>query len=224
MCALSARPRACMLARTHAQTFIEAVDAVDNGVSQWASSEPPLYVNNTTLGARVAALNPRWNEDSSEQTLYSRFLKAGGWAVQPGMYASMLVGGQEGGAAPCAFRDRSPCACFIHKARCVPYTWQCSGHGDACMLMVGGAGLNTWRRARREGHGSAGACAGAGRSHLLACSHGKTACARLLPCSGPDWVGVQGVCGVRVPGLAARPRVRQGGSLLLLLLLAVAWA
>mmetsp|Transcript_5140 Transcript_5140/g.11186 ORF Transcript_5140/g.11186 Transcript_5140/m.11186 type:complete len:387 (+) Transcript_5140:10-1170(+) len=58
------------------KNFIEAVDAVDNGINQWDSSEPPKYVNNTTLGARVAHLNPKWNEDSSEGVLYNQFLKA----------------------------------------------------------------------------------------------------------------------------------------------------
>ncbi|KAL6758083.1 metal-dependent protein hydrolase [Haematococcus lacustris] len=58
------------------KTFIEAVDAVDNGVNQWDSSEPPKYINTTTLGARVGQLNPKWNEDSSESVLYAQFLKA----------------------------------------------------------------------------------------------------------------------------------------------------
>jgi hypothetical protein len=49
VCALSVLP----------QTFIEAVDAVDNGVGQWDISGPPRYVNNTTLSARVGQLNPR---------------------------------------------------------------------------------------------------------------------------------------------------------------------
>jgi hypothetical protein len=43
------------------QVFVEAVDAVDNGVSQWDGTGAPRYINNTTLGARVAALNP-WQE------------------------------------------------------------------------------------------------------------------------------------------------------------------
>ena len=42
------------------QAFIEAVDACDNGVNQWASPDPPKYLNNTHLGARVSRLNPRY--------------------------------------------------------------------------------------------------------------------------------------------------------------------
>lgn len=48
------RPPSCC-----AQTFIECVDATDNGVGQWDTAEAPRYVNNTTLSARVARLNPR---------------------------------------------------------------------------------------------------------------------------------------------------------------------
>ncbi|PNW87344.1 hypothetical protein CHLRE_02g118900v5 [Chlamydomonas reinhardtii] len=60
------------------RNFIEAVDAVDNGVGQYTvpSGTAPLYVNNTTLGARVASLNPRWNQPSDDATLYQQFLKA----------------------------------------------------------------------------------------------------------------------------------------------------
>ncbi|GLI62654.1 hypothetical protein VaNZ11_005327 [Volvox africanus] len=60
------------------RNFIEAVDAVDNGVGQYdvPPGTAPRYVNNTTLSARVGALNPRWNEPSDDATLYERFLKA----------------------------------------------------------------------------------------------------------------------------------------------------
>ncbi|CAD7700207.1 unnamed protein product [Ostreobium quekettii] len=58
------------------KTFIEAVDANDNGINQWEGDAPPKYVNNTTLGARVNFLNPNWNEDSSPEVLYKLFMKA----------------------------------------------------------------------------------------------------------------------------------------------------
>ncbi len=58
------------------KNFIEAVDAIDNGVNQYASKDPPLYINNTTLSARVGALNPRWNEESSDAVLDASFAKA----------------------------------------------------------------------------------------------------------------------------------------------------
>lgn len=59
------------------KSFIEAVDAVDNGVNQWDAAGPPRYVNNTTLGARVGRLNPMWSEEGSEDVLYQQFLKVG---------------------------------------------------------------------------------------------------------------------------------------------------
>jgi uncharacterized UPF0160 family protein len=44
--------------------FIEALDAIDNGVSQFDKTEPqaPKYSINTHLAARVGNLNPAWND------------------------------------------------------------------------------------------------------------------------------------------------------------------
>lgn len=44
--------------------FIEALDAIDNGVSQFDKTEPaqPKYSVNTDLSARVGNLNPAWND------------------------------------------------------------------------------------------------------------------------------------------------------------------
>ena len=46
------------------------------GVNQWDSPEPPKYQESTNLSARVGKLNPRWNEESNDQALYERFLRA----------------------------------------------------------------------------------------------------------------------------------------------------
>ncbi|CAN1228081.1 MYG1 exonuclease [Linum grandiflorum] len=35
------------------KNFVEAVDAVDNGINQYESDRPPRYVNNTSLSSRV---------------------------------------------------------------------------------------------------------------------------------------------------------------------------
>ncbi|CAI0452558.1 unnamed protein product [Linum tenue] len=35
------------------KNFVEAVDAVDNGINQFDSDEPPRYANNTSLSSRV---------------------------------------------------------------------------------------------------------------------------------------------------------------------------
>ncbi|GAA5877996.1 hypothetical protein JCM8547_000936 [Rhodosporidiobolus lusitaniae] len=56
--------------------FVEAVDANDNGIAQYDTPNPARYRSRTDLPARVGALNPRWNEESNDQVLYERFLKA----------------------------------------------------------------------------------------------------------------------------------------------------
>lgn len=45
------------------EAFIEAIDAIDNGVQQFDSDGPPMYTNNTDLSSRVHRLNPDWYED-----------------------------------------------------------------------------------------------------------------------------------------------------------------
>ncbi len=42
-----------------------------------ATGTAPLYVNNTTLSARVGSLNPRWNQPSDDATLYAQVRRAG---------------------------------------------------------------------------------------------------------------------------------------------------
>lgn len=44
---------------------MEEVDAVDNGISQWEEGEP-RYALTTTLSARVARLNPTWNQPDQD--------------------------------------------------------------------------------------------------------------------------------------------------------------
>lgn len=38
----------------------QAVDAVDNGISQYNTTQLPRFVNNTSLSSRVERLNPDW--------------------------------------------------------------------------------------------------------------------------------------------------------------------
>lgn len=47
----------------------QAVDAIDNGISQYDSNQPPRYVNNTSLSSRVGRLNLDWvdSDQSSER-------------------------------------------------------------------------------------------------------------------------------------------------------------
>jgi len=57
------------------ETFVEAVDGVDNGVNQYEGE--PAYQSSTDLGSRVGALNPSWNdEDQSEEEVMRRFHQA----------------------------------------------------------------------------------------------------------------------------------------------------
>lgn len=58
------------------QDFVEAFDAIDNGIAQYVSSEPPRYRSRTDISSRVGALNPRWNEPFDDKVLLERFEKA----------------------------------------------------------------------------------------------------------------------------------------------------
>ncbi|KAG6813269.1 hypothetical protein H0H92_012683 [Tricholoma furcatifolium] len=56
--------------------FIEAIDAIDNGISQYPNDIKPLYRSRTDLSSRVAALNPAWNQPSDPDTVDRQFAKA----------------------------------------------------------------------------------------------------------------------------------------------------
>lgn len=58
------------------KSFMEAVDAIDNGVNQWQGDQTLRYINNTHLSARVGQLNPSWIEDSSDEARLQRFQSA----------------------------------------------------------------------------------------------------------------------------------------------------
>ncbi|URD86901.1 UPF0160 protein MYG1 [Musa troglodytarum] len=51
------------------KNFIEAIDAIDNGINQYDTDQPPKYVNNTHLSSRVGCLNLEWvdSDHSSEK-------------------------------------------------------------------------------------------------------------------------------------------------------------
>eukprot|EP00455_Lapot_gusevi_P049474 TRINITY_DN7021_c0_g1_i3.p1 TRINITY_DN7021_c0_g1~~TRINITY_DN7021_c0_g1_i3.p1 ORF type:complete len:377 (-),score=91.50 TRINITY_DN7021_c0_g1_i3:74-1069(-) len=56
-------------------SFIEAIDGVDNGVSQYGpEAGAPRYRVNTSLPSRVSYLNPEWNEHNVD--MMSRFHQA----------------------------------------------------------------------------------------------------------------------------------------------------
>ncbi|XP_057477735.1 LOW QUALITY PROTEIN: uncharacterized protein LOC130765346 [Actinidia eriantha] len=51
------------------KSFMEAIDAIDNGINQFDTDQPPRYVNNTHLSSRVGRLNLDWmdTDQSSEK-------------------------------------------------------------------------------------------------------------------------------------------------------------
>ncbi|KAL4187525.1 hypothetical protein AMTRI_Chr09g19420 [Amborella trichopoda] len=50
------------------KSFMEAIDAIDNGINQYDTDQPPKYVNNTHLSSRVGRLNLDWTDpDQSSQ-------------------------------------------------------------------------------------------------------------------------------------------------------------
>ncbi|KAJ6604680.1 GAMM1 protein [Mycena vulgaris] len=56
--------------------FIEAIDGIDNGISQYPSDVKPKYKSQTDLSSRVASLNPAWNQPSGPDVLDAQFAKA----------------------------------------------------------------------------------------------------------------------------------------------------
>lgn len=56
-------------------SFVEALDGIDNGISQYPSDVQPLYKSRTDLSARVGRLNPEWNEEG-QVDMGARFLEA----------------------------------------------------------------------------------------------------------------------------------------------------
>ena len=58
------------------KNFMEAVDAIDNGVNQYDTDKPARYSQNSTLSSRVGNLNPAWNIPHGNAELDQLFLKA----------------------------------------------------------------------------------------------------------------------------------------------------
>ncbi|KAF5374755.1 hypothetical protein D9758_000271 [Tetrapyrgos nigripes] len=56
--------------------FIEAIDAIDNGISQYPTDTKPRYRSRTDLSSRVGALNPPWNQPLDTEGMDNQFFKA----------------------------------------------------------------------------------------------------------------------------------------------------
>ncbi|XP_058029153.1 MYG1 exonuclease isoform X1 [Ahaetulla prasina] len=65
-------PVVCLLYDKLYENFIEEIDAIDNGISQW--DEEPRYAMTTNVSSRVGYLNPRWND--KDQDTEAGFQKA----------------------------------------------------------------------------------------------------------------------------------------------------
>ncbi|XP_062146414.1 uncharacterized protein LOC133854300 [Alnus glutinosa] len=59
------------------KSFMEAIDAVDNGINRYDTDKPPRYVNNTHLSSRVGRLNLDWiDPDQSPEKENEAFQRA----------------------------------------------------------------------------------------------------------------------------------------------------
>ncbi|KAJ7597063.1 metal-dependent protein hydrolase [Mycena floridula] len=56
--------------------FIEAIDAIDNGISQYPAELKAKYRSRTDLSSRVSQLNPAWNQSLDSEGMDSQFAKA----------------------------------------------------------------------------------------------------------------------------------------------------
>uniref|UniRef100_A0A8D0GP61 MYG1 exonuclease n=1 Tax=Sphenodon punctatus TaxID=8508 RepID=A0A8D0GP61_SPHPU len=59
------------------ENFVQEIDAIDNGISQWDGD--PHYPMTTNLSARVSYLNPRWNDkDQDTETGFRKAMELAG--------------------------------------------------------------------------------------------------------------------------------------------------
>ncbi|XP_066319242.1 uncharacterized protein [Miscanthus floridulus] len=59
------------------KSFVEALDAIDNGINQYDTDQPPKYVNSTHLSSRIGRLNPDWTDpDQSPEKENAAFEQA----------------------------------------------------------------------------------------------------------------------------------------------------
>lgn len=57
--------------------MLQAIDAIDNGINQYDTDQPPRYVNNTHLSSRVGKHNLDWTDpDQSAENENKAFERA----------------------------------------------------------------------------------------------------------------------------------------------------
>ncbi|WFD00300.1 hypothetical protein MYAM1_003048 [Malassezia yamatoensis] len=73
--------RLALLHKKMYDDFIEAIDAIDNGIALYPDcKEEPNYKSRTDLSSRVGYMNPRWNQPFDEDDLLARFRRASAMA------------------------------------------------------------------------------------------------------------------------------------------------
>ncbi|KAI0520538.1 hypothetical protein KFK09_008014 [Dendrobium nobile] len=64
------------------KSFVEAIDAIDNGISRYDTDQPPRYLNDTHLSARIGRLNLDWMDpdqsSEKENTAFERAMMLAG--------------------------------------------------------------------------------------------------------------------------------------------------
>ncbi|KAG4304124.1 hypothetical protein PORY_002488 [Pneumocystis oryctolagi] len=58
------------------ESFLEAIDANDNGINAYPSDIKPLFKTQLELSSLIANFNPWWNQPVNDNILFDRFLKA----------------------------------------------------------------------------------------------------------------------------------------------------
>lgn len=57
--------------------ILQAIDAIDNGISRYDTDQPPRYLNDTHLSARIGRLNLDWMDpDQSSEKENTAFEQA----------------------------------------------------------------------------------------------------------------------------------------------------
>ena len=73
------------------QEFIEAIDAIDNGISQYPTDVQPRYRLRTDVSARVGFLNPAWNQSVDSQTVDVRIFASFGTDERTDLLSSVTI-------------------------------------------------------------------------------------------------------------------------------------
>ena len=58
------------------ESFIEGIDAIDNGINQYDTDKEKKYKVNTDLSSRVKSFNPWWNQERNDEIVMTQFEKA----------------------------------------------------------------------------------------------------------------------------------------------------